>query len=78
MQERFLGDRIPPKEKLGSLVPFLEDVVKFSYQSAWKKALDQVGSLFDNKFGSDWRKSEDDFWSEFQEKLTVDEAAIIK
>jgi DNA-binding response OmpR family regulator len=67
-----------PKEKLGSLVPFLEDVLKLSYRSAWKKALDQVGVLFNKKFGSDWRTSETDFWNEFEKKLSVDEAAIIK
>jgi DNA-binding response OmpR family regulator len=67
-----------PKEKLGSLVPFLEDVLKLSYQSAWKKALDQVGTLFNKKYGSDWRKSQEEFWDEFEKKLSVDEAAIIK
>ncbi len=67
-----------PKEKLGSLVPFLEDVLRLNYQSAWKKTLDQVGTLFNKKFGSDWRKTEDQFWKDFEEKLTVDEGAIIK
>lgn len=67
-----------PKEKLGSLVPFLEDVLKLNYQSAWKKALDQVGTMFNKKFGSDWRKSEEVFWEDFEKKLTLDEGAIIK
>lgn len=67
-----------PKEKLGSLVPFLEDVLRLNYQSAWRKALDQVGTLFNRKFGSDWRKSQEEFWDDFEKKLTVDEAAIIK
>ncbi len=67
-----------PKENLGSLVPFLEDVLKLSYQSAWKKAFDHVGILFNKKFGSDWRKSEEEFWEDFEKKLAVDEAAIIK
>ena len=67
-----------PKEKLGSLVPFLEDVLKLNYRSAWKKALDQVGTLFNKKFGSDWRKTEEGFWEEFEKKLTLDEGAIIK
>ena len=66
-----------PKEKLGSLVPFLEDVLKLSYRSTWRKALDQVGTLFNKKFGSDWRRSEEDFWSDFEKKLTVDEGAIL-
>jgi len=67
-----------PKEKLGSLIPFLEDVVRLSYQSVWKKAMDQVVSIFDKSFGSDWRKSEREFWNEFEKKLSVDDGAIIK
>ncbi len=67
-----------PKEKLGSLVPFLEDVLKLNYNSAWKKALDSVGSLFNKKFGSDWRKTQEDFWEDFEKKMSIDEAAIIK
>ncbi len=67
-----------PKDKLGSLIPFLEDVVRLSYQSVWKKALDQVVTIFDKRFGSDWRRSEQEFWDDFEKKLELDEAAIIK
>lgn len=67
-----------PKEKLNSLVPFLEDVLKLNYQSVWKTALDNVVTLFNKRFGSDWRKSEEQFWQEFDQKLSVEEGAIIK
>jgi len=67
-----------PKDKLGSLIPFLEDVLRLSYQSVWKKALDQVITIFDKRFGSDWRKSEQEFWDDFEKKLALEEAAIIK
>ena len=67
-----------PKEKLGSLAPFLEDVLKLNYHSTWKKALDSVASLFDKKFGSEWRKTEGEFWSDFEKKLDLEEGAIIK
>jgi CheY-like chemotaxis protein len=67
-----------PKEKLGSLVPFLEDVLKLNYRSVWSSALDHVGLLFNKRFGSDWRTSEQDFWDDFEKKLTVEEAAILK
>ena len=67
-----------PKEKLGSLVPFLEDVLSLSYHSVWARALDHVAVLFDGKFGSDWRTSEQDFWEDFEKKLSVEEPAIIK
>jgi DNA-binding NtrC family response regulator len=67
-----------PKDKLGSLAPFLEDVLKLNYQSVWKKAFDQVAVLFDKKFGSTWRKSEEEFWGDFEKKLEMEEAVIIK
>lgn len=67
-----------PKEKLGSLTPFLEDVLRLNYNSAWQKALDQVATLFNKKFGSDWRKSEDEFWKDFEQRLEIEEGAIIK
>ncbi|MFH0822946.1 MAG: response regulator [Pseudomonadota bacterium] len=67
-----------PKEKLGNLVPFLEDVLRLNYNSAWRKTLDQVAVLFNKKFGSDWRKSEKDFWEEFETTMKIDEDVIIK
>lgn len=67
-----------PKEKLGALVPFLEDVLKLSYTAAWKKALDQVGSLFKRKYGSDWRKSEQEFWDDFEKKMAIEDPSIIR
>jgi len=67
-----------PLEKLGSLTPFLEDVLKLNYQSGWTKALDQVGTLFQRRFGSDWRKTHEEFWAGFEKKLTVHEATIVK
>jgi hypothetical protein len=65
-------------ERLGSLTPCLEDVLRLNYRNAWKKSIDQVGTLFNKRFGSDWRKPQEDFWTEFEKKLTVDEAGIIK
>jgi DNA-binding response OmpR family regulator len=67
-----------PKEKLESLVPFLEDVLKLDYHAVWRKALDQVMTVFNKKFGSEWRKSEEQFWNEFEQKASLDEAAIVK
>ncbi len=67
-----------PKDILSSLVPFLEDVMRLSYQSMWKRALDHLGTLFNEKFGSDWRKSEETFWKDFQKTLSLDDGVIIK
>jgi DNA-binding response OmpR family regulator len=67
-----------PKDLLQSLIPFLEDVLRLNYQSTWKRALDHVAVVFNEKFGSDWRKSEEHFWNDFQKKLSLDEPIIIK
>ncbi|MCX5860559.1 MAG: response regulator [Deltaproteobacteria bacterium] len=67
-----------PKEQLKSLVAFLEDVLRLSYQSVWKNALDHVATMFNKRFGSDWRKSEKEFWDDFENKLSMEDPAIIK
>jgi DNA-binding response OmpR family regulator len=67
-----------PKDFLPSLVSFLEDVLKLNYQSVWKKALDHLAVIFSERFGSEWRKSEEQFWNDFQKKLSLDEPTIIK
>ena len=54
-----------PKEQLGDLVPFLEDVLNCSCTTGSKKALDKVDRYFQRKIGSDWRKSEQEFWDDF-------------
>jgi DNA-binding response OmpR family regulator len=67
-----------PKDMIDSLVPFLEDVMKLSYQSVWKKAFDVVGSMFDDKFGSEWRRSEEKFWDDFRKSLSLEDGVILK
>ncbi len=66
-----------PKERLDSLPGFLEDILKNSYRSVWRRALDDLLALFDERFGSNWKKSERQFWTEFEENLEVDEPVII-
>jgi DNA-binding response OmpR family regulator len=49
-----------PKDKLGEIVPFLEDVLRSDHKSAWKRLLDKLGDYYDKKFGSsDWRPTPD-------------------
>ena len=45
-----------PKEKLGEIVPFLEDLLKLDYASGWQKLFDNLHSFFTDKFESDWEK----------------------
>ena len=65
-----------PKDQLASIPEFLEDVLKLSYRSVWRTTFDGILSLFNERFGSNWRKSEQEFWTEFERTLRLDEPAI--
>ena len=54
-----------PKEKLGEVVPFLEDVLKYEYLPGWKRLLEQLKGFFDSKFESDWEKKTGLLWQEW-------------
>jgi CheY-like chemotaxis protein len=54
-----------PKEKLGEIVPFLEDVLKYEYLTGWKRLLQKLKGFFDQKFESDWEKKTGLQWSEW-------------
>ncbi len=57
-----------PKEKLGEIVPFLEDVLTYEYLPGWKRLLKKMESFFSTRWGEHWKKSEEKFWKEFDEK----------
>jgi CheY-like chemotaxis protein len=54
-----------PKEKLGEVVPFLEDVLKYEYLPGWKRLLEKLEGFFDSKFESDWEKKTGLQWQEW-------------
>jgi len=54
-----------PKEKLGEVVPFLEDVLKYEYLPGWKRLLEKLRGFFDTKFESDWEKKTGLEWREW-------------
>ena len=58
-----------PKERLGAVVPFLEDVLAYEYGTVWKRALKQMEGLFHKEWGPYWRKPDQKFWEEFEEKI---------
>lgn len=43
-----------PKDKLGELVPFLEDVLKNDHKSGWKRLMEKLEDYFTEKWGTDW------------------------
>jgi DNA-binding response OmpR family regulator len=52
-----------PKDKLGEIVPFLEDIFTQEYKAGWKRVLEKLGTYFDDQFDTGWRKKAGvDFW----------------
>jgi CheY-like chemotaxis protein len=58
-----------PKEKLGEVVPFLEDVLKYEYLPGWKRLMKKLEGYFKARWGEYWQKAEANFWEDF-EKIT--------
>jgi CheY-like chemotaxis protein len=59
-----------PKEKLGEIVPFLEDLLKYEYLPGWKRLLEKLEGLFNERWGHYWKRSEETFWKAFDEKTS--------
>ena len=45
-----------PKDKLGELIPFLEEVLTNDHESGWKRLMETLENYFDDKFESEWKK----------------------
>jgi CheY-like chemotaxis protein len=45
-----------PKEKLGEIVPFLEDVLTYEFEPGWKRLFEKLHGFFTDRFESDWEK----------------------
>jgi CheY-like chemotaxis protein len=54
-----------PKEKLGEIVSFLEDVLKYEYLAGWKSVMDRLKAFFDTRFESDWENKTGLPWQEW-------------
>lgn len=54
-----------PKEKLGEIVPFLEDVLKYEYLPGWNRLYEKLKEYFNGKFGPDWEKKTGLDWHEW-------------
>ncbi|MHB8109961.1 MAG: response regulator [Syntrophorhabdaceae bacterium] len=55
-----------PKDKLGEVVPFLEDVLTEDFQSGWTKLFQKLNAFFTERFESDWEKKTGLTWREWQ------------
>jgi CheY-like chemotaxis protein len=62
-----MGARIYiPKEMIGEIVPFLEDVLTLEHHPAWLRLFDRLGNFFSEKFGPDWQKDDKEFWEQVE------------
>lgn len=60
-----------PKEKLGEIVPFLEDIVESSDGlSVWGRLMNKLDGYFASRWGELWKKSEEKFWKDFEKKTS--------
>lgn len=57
-----------PKETLGEIVPFLEDVLTYDSVAGWKRLLKKLEGFFNAHWGEAWQKTEARFWKEFNDK----------
>ena len=46
-----------PKDKLGEIIPFLEDMLKYEYKSGWTRLLGKLENYFDSQFDPEWKKA---------------------
>ena len=56
-----------PKESLADLDTLLDELMT-AYNSGeppWKLLFEKLGDYFDQRFGSDWKDKDQEFWSEF-------------
>ena len=58
-----------PKEELGEIVPFLEDILEESdHLSGWARTMGKLEGFFNSHWGADWQKPQAEFWREFEKK----------
>ena len=45
-----------PKDKLGEIIPFLEEVLEYDTKTGWKRLMEKLENYFDGHFEPDWKK----------------------
>jgi len=58
-----------PKEKIGEIVPFLEDVLRYENLPGWARLLQNLGGFFSSRWGENWKRTDQKFWKDFDEKI---------
>ena len=60
-----------PKDKLGEVVPFIEDVLRYDYSPGWNRLMKTLEEFFNARWGELWKKSEEKFWKDFEKKTSA-------
>ncbi len=62
-----------PKESLADLDDLLNDITGSFHRGEppWKLLFEKLGDFFDERFGSDWKEKDRDFWSEFSRTYQI-------
>jgi CheY-like chemotaxis protein len=57
MKSRSLGaSAYLPKDELGHLIPFLEDVMRYEFEAGWNRIMQKLEPTFNFHFEKDWKK----------------------
>jgi DNA-binding response OmpR family regulator len=62
-----------PKESLADLDDLLNELLAAFHRGEppWKLLFEKLGDFFDERFGSDWKEKDRDFWSEFSRSYQI-------
>jgi CheY-like chemotaxis protein len=44
-----------PKDKLGEIAPFLEDMLKYEHKPGWERLLEKLEGYFESQFEAGWK-----------------------
>ena len=57
-----------PKDEMANIMLFLNDIMlaKEKGKNFWWRWYDRLGSFFENRFGPDWQKNDEEFWKKYQ------------
>jgi len=69
-----------PKEKMNEIDVYLREVIIAKEEGVEKPGnwFARLGSFFDERFGSDWKKEDEKFWAEFDKNFKVSEEKLSK
>ena len=56
-----------PKDEMSEIKVYLTDILeaKEKGENFWWRWMDRLGSLYDKKFGPDWKEKDKNFWNNF-------------